>query len=109
MPKLKTKSSVKKRFKVTGSGKIIRAHAGKRHGMIKRTPKQMAPYLMLRHHTISGSVEGLREAALLGKAWGLTADLVVRATTNTAMYFTNFEGLYAVQDALDELLDNWDS
>jgi len=41
MPKLKTKSSVKKRFKVTGSGKIVRAHAAKRHGMIKRTPKQI--------------------------------------------------------------------
>ncbi|MDA8892397.1 50S ribosomal protein L35 [Hyphomicrobiales bacterium] len=41
MPKLKTKSGAKKRFKVTGSGKVIRAHAGKRHGMIKRTPKQI--------------------------------------------------------------------
>jgi len=39
MPKLKTKSSVKKRFKVTGTGKIICAQAGKRHGMIKRSKK----------------------------------------------------------------------
>lgn len=39
MPKIKTKSSVKKRFKQTATGKILRAHAGKRHGMIKRTPK----------------------------------------------------------------------
>ena len=75
---------------------------------LKRTPKQLAPYLMLRHGMLTGSVETLREAALLGKAWGLTADLVVRATTNTAMYFTHFEGLYAVQAALDELLDHWD-
>ena len=41
MPKLKTKSGAKKRFKVTGSGKVIRAHAGKRHGMIKRTNSQI--------------------------------------------------------------------
>ena len=41
MPKLKTKSGTKKRFKVTGSGKIMAASAGKRHGMIKRTPKQI--------------------------------------------------------------------
>ena len=41
MPKLKTKSGAKKRFKVTGSGKVIRAHAGKRHGMIKRTNAQI--------------------------------------------------------------------
>ncbi|MFO1172216.1 MAG: 50S ribosomal protein L35 [Hyphomicrobiaceae bacterium] len=39
MPKLKTKSSVKKRFKVTGSGKVKAQAAGKRHGMLKRTAK----------------------------------------------------------------------
>lgn len=39
MPKLKTKSSVKKRFKVSATGKIITPQAGKRHGMIKRSNK----------------------------------------------------------------------
>ncbi|MFP4519843.1 MAG: 50S ribosomal protein L35, partial [Oceanicaulis sp.] len=41
MSKLKTKSGAKKRFKVTGTGKVMAAQAGKRHGMIKRTPKQI--------------------------------------------------------------------
>ncbi len=39
MPKMKTKSSVKKRFKVTATGKVMSAQAGKQHGMIKRTKK----------------------------------------------------------------------
>jgi large subunit ribosomal protein L35 len=39
MPKLKTKSGAKKRFKITGTGKVVYAHQGKRHGMIKRTNK----------------------------------------------------------------------
>jgi len=39
MPKMKTKSSCKKRFKVTATGRIKRGPAGKRHGMIKRTNK----------------------------------------------------------------------
>ena len=39
MSKLKTKSSAKKRFKVTASGKVLAGQAGKRHGMIKRTTK----------------------------------------------------------------------
>ena len=39
MPKLKTKSSVKKRFRITGSGKVKMAQAGKRHGMRKRSNK----------------------------------------------------------------------
>jgi len=41
MPKIKTKSGAKKRFKVTGTGKVLYAHRGKRHGMIKRTKKQI--------------------------------------------------------------------
>jgi len=39
MPKMKTKASAKKRFKVTANGRIKVAAAGKRHGMIKRTKK----------------------------------------------------------------------
>jgi large subunit ribosomal protein L35 len=39
MPKLKTKSGAKKRFKVTASGKVKYQQSGKRHGMIKRTTK----------------------------------------------------------------------
>ena len=41
MPKLKTKSSEKKRFKISAKGKVITAQAGKRHGMIKRTNSQI--------------------------------------------------------------------
>ena len=41
MPKLKTKSSAKKRFKISASGKVMMAQAGKRHGMIKRTNSQI--------------------------------------------------------------------
>ena len=37
MPKMKTKSSVKKRFKITATGKVKVQQAGKRHGMIKRS------------------------------------------------------------------------
>ena len=39
MPKMKTKSSVKKRFRLTASGKVIMGQAGKRHGMRKRSPE----------------------------------------------------------------------
>ena len=41
MPKLKTKSSAKKRFKISARGKVITAQAGKRHGMIKRSNSQI--------------------------------------------------------------------
>ena len=41
MPKLKTKSGAKKRFSLTASGKVRANQANKRHGMIKRTNKQI--------------------------------------------------------------------
>ena len=41
MPKLKTKSSAKKRFRITKSGKVKMTQAGKKHGMIKRTNSQI--------------------------------------------------------------------
>ncbi len=39
MPKAKTKSSVKKRFKVTATGKVLAGPGMKRHGLINRTQK----------------------------------------------------------------------
>lgn len=41
MPKMKTKSGAKKRFRLTATGKVRMQQAGKRHGMIKRTNKQI--------------------------------------------------------------------
>ena len=40
MPKMKTKSSAKKRFKLTASGKIKRKHAFKSHILTKKATKQ---------------------------------------------------------------------
>ena len=42
MPKLKTKSSAKKRCRFTASGKIKMPQAGKRHGMRKSTNSQIS-------------------------------------------------------------------
>ena len=40
MPKMKTKSSAKKRFKITGSSKIKRKHAFKSHILTKKSKKR---------------------------------------------------------------------
>ena len=39
MPKLKTKSGVKKRFKITATGKVKQGVAGKRHRLISHNAK----------------------------------------------------------------------
>jgi len=40
MPKTKTRSSAKKRFKVTGSGKILRRPAMRSHNLEKKSSKR---------------------------------------------------------------------
>ena len=94
-------------FAIKWNPKFAKLNRARWEVTLKTVPKQLAPYLMLRHHTITQSVEGLRESALLGKAWGVTADQTIRAVFNTCMYFANFEGLYAAHKALDDLLENW--
>lgn len=41
MPKIKTKSGAKKRFSLTAKGKVRAGQTGKRHGMIKRSNRQL--------------------------------------------------------------------
>ncbi|MCD6111659.1 MAG: 50S ribosomal protein L35 [Bacteroidales bacterium] len=40
MPKMKSKSSAKKRFSLTGSGKVKRKHAYKSHILTKKSTKR---------------------------------------------------------------------
>ena len=40
MPKMKTSKGAKKRFKVTGAGKILRRHAMKSHNLEKKSSKR---------------------------------------------------------------------
>jgi large subunit ribosomal protein L35 len=40
MPKQKTNSAAKKRFKVTGAGRLLRRHAMKSHNLEKKTAKR---------------------------------------------------------------------
>ena len=49
MPKMKTKSSAKKRFKLTGTGKIKRKHAFKNHILTKKSKRRK---LALTHSTL---------------------------------------------------------
>ena len=54
MPKIKTKSGAKKRFALTGSGKIKRKHAYHSHILTKKTKKQKRN---LDHFTLVSSAD----------------------------------------------------
>jgi len=67
-------------------------------------PKQMMPYLMLRHNTVIGNRDGLREAVLLAKAWGMSHDYIMNTIVQGAYYFTGMERLDMVADAVGDVL-----
>ncbi len=62
MPKMKTNSSAKKRFKVTGTGKLKRSRAGMNHILRNKTKKAK---LALRHSTIVDKADEAKMKDLL--------------------------------------------
>ena len=63
MPKIKTNSGSKKRFALTGTGKVKRKHAFKSHILTKKTKKQKRN---LTHIAVVANVDEKRVKALLG-------------------------------------------
>ena len=63
MPKQKTHSGAKKRFKVTGSGKLLRERAGKRH-LLERKPSTLTRRLTGTTDVAKADVKGVKK--LLG-------------------------------------------
>ncbi len=63
MPKMKTNSSAKKRFKKTGSGKIKRKKAFKSHILTKKSPKTKR---QLRKDTLVDDADKKQIERLLG-------------------------------------------
>ena len=62
MPKIKTKSSAKKRFTLTGTGKVKRKHAYKSHILTKKSTKRKRA---LTHVTLVDKTN-LKNVALMG-------------------------------------------
>ena len=63
MPKMKTNSGSKKRFTLTGTGKVKRKHAFKSHILTKKTKQQKRN---LTHIALVANVDEKRVKALLG-------------------------------------------
>ena len=63
MPKMKTNSGSKKRFALTGTGKVKRKHAFKSHILTKKTKKQKRN---MTHIALVANVDEKRVKALLG-------------------------------------------
>ena len=91
-------------FGIKHHPEFVKVHRAKWEVAIKSLPKQIVPYLMLRHHIVIGNRQGLREAAILAKAWGMSNKWIIQGITGSAYYCTGFDGLYTAYDAVEDLL-----
>ena len=64
----------------------------------------MMPYLSLRHNIVSGNPTGLKEAALLAKAWGVTNAIIVNTVIQGAYYFCGPERMDMAEQVLSDVL-----
>ncbi len=65
MTKVKTKKSVKARFKVTGTGKLMQGHPGKRHILSKKSSKRKR---QLKKQSVVSKAQSKTYARLMGVA-----------------------------------------
>jgi hypothetical protein len=70
-------------------------------------PKQMLPYMTLRYCTINGFRDGIRENALLARAWGMQREYVIHAVTSSAYYMNGLPVVSIAEDALSDVLRDW--
>jgi hypothetical protein len=83
---------------------FVKVERAKWEVVIKTLPKQLAPWMLIRYHMMSGNEQGLREAVLLAKAWGITDEWIAKGLSGTAFFFTGFDGFYTAHNAVDDLI-----
>lgn len=66
MPKLKTKKSISKRFRVTKNGKIIANRANRRHLMADKSPKKRRQLRRPLGVDVSANLENMKRAMPYG-------------------------------------------
>ncbi len=84
---------------------FVKVNRGKWEVAIRTLPKHLRPSSCC---AITRSPVRFRECARQ-LCWpnrgGITQKLIVQGITGSAMFFSNFEGLYAAFEALDDILD----
>jgi hypothetical protein len=87
---------------------FLKAYRAKWEGAFRGSlPKQLMPYMMLRYATVCGFRDGIREAALLGRAWGMGKEYVVHAVMAAAYYKNGMDVIHVAQEALTDVFATW--
>jgi hypothetical protein len=91
------------KFSMTYHPEFYKWHRARWEIIFQKLPKQTAPYVMIRQQMLRGNHAALREAVLLGKAWGISREWLVHGFVATG-YYTGFEALDAAFAACDDIL-----
>lgn len=73
------------------------------HALRDGLPREMVPYMLLNLNVTRGFKDGIREAVLLGKAFGLTRPQLVDSICWA--YYGGMDGISIAQEAAGDLLD----
>jgi hypothetical protein len=92
-------------FAMTYHPEFYKWHRARWEVIFQKLPKQTAPYVMIRQHMLTNNVDALREAVLLGKAWGITREWMALGFATTA-YYTGLEALSTAYDAVHDILQS---
>jgi hypothetical protein len=84
---------------------VLKAYRHRWETAITDLPKQMMPTLMLQYNVSRGFRDGVREAAMLGRAWGMTNAQLIDAIVWGFDYHGGLDSMYIASDAISDLLD----
>jgi hypothetical protein len=92
-------------FAAENHPRFLKNYRAKWEGAFKGgAPKQLLPYMTLRYTTVTGFRDGVRESALLAKAWGVTRPYIIQAVMSAAYYQHGLPAISVAQDALQDVL-----
>ncbi len=86
---------------------LLKAYRLRWENCFRALPKQVMPFVMLHHNAMRRDVASLHDAALLGRAWGMTRDQVVSAVTVGLTFGDGLEPMNTVHAALADILATW--
>lgn len=90
--------------------RFMKAHRAKFEGAMRTgaLPKQVVPYILIHYNMNRGFGEGIREATLLAKAWGVRVEHVHAALTLGTGYMGGLDALSIVDEAIGDVLEAWE-
>lgn len=95
------------RFMGRHNPKLLKAYRNRWEHLLTTLPNQVLPTTLFQIHMLRRDAAGMRENALLAKAWGVSYAEIVHSLC-AWMVFGGMEVATAAQEVVGDLIDNWE-